>query len=68
MPIDGAVPLHNWGNLTPVNRDVHITQTNLNSRDGLAAHVTTNIPDLPVKVHDRFDANGNYQGNNFAIK
>ncbi len=68
MAIDGAKPLGDWGKKTPVNENSHITQTNHNSRDGSGVHVTTDIPGTNIKVHDRFDANGNSLGNNFAKK
>ncbi len=58
--------LGNWGKMTPVNDSSHITQTNSNADAGLGAHVTTNIPGMPLKVHDFFDANGNYLGSDFA--
>jgi hypothetical protein len=56
----------NWGKLIPVNPDVHITQTNENANVGNGVHVTTNIPGTQVKVHDYFDANGNYLGTGFG--
>ncbi len=66
MPIEGTKDLGIWGKLIPVNDSCHITQTNQSSHDGYATHVTTEVPSLPVKVHDRFDANGNYLGSDFA--
>ncbi|MGM0486167.1 MAG: hypothetical protein ACQESR_05325 [Planctomycetota bacterium] len=66
MGIEGTQPLGDWGKKIPVNDNVHITQTNATSRDGLGVHITTNIPGEQVKVHDRFDAKGNYLGSNFG--
>jgi hypothetical protein len=68
MGIDGTKPLGEWGKFIPVSNNIHLTQTNDNSRDGKAVHITTEISGLSVKVHDRFDANGNYLGSNFAKK
>jgi hypothetical protein len=54
-------PMGGWGKKIDTNLpDVHISQTNENSRDGSAAHVTTNISGTFFKVSDRFDAEGNY--------
>jgi len=66
MTIKGTELLGNWGKKTPVNENVHITQTNSNSRDGEGVHITTEIPGSPIKIHDRFDKDGNYLGSNFA--
>jgi hypothetical protein len=67
MPINGKEKLGDWGRKIPTNlKNVHITQTNENARDGEGVHVTTNIPGNPAKVHDRFDANGNYLGSDFG--
>lgn len=66
MSIDGAKNLGDWGRLIPVTNNVHITQTNDLSQDGLAVHVTTKIAGMRLKVHDRFDAYGNYLGSDFA--
>lgn len=66
MSIPGSSNMGDWGKKTPVNSNSHVTQTNSNSRDGSGAHVTTNISGTSVKVHDRFDSNGNYTGSNFG--
>ncbi len=67
MPIDGTEKMGDWGKKSPTNLpNVHITQTNENSRDGEAAHVTTNIPGTQFKVHDRFDKEGNYTESDFG--
>lgn len=67
MGIDGTEKMGNWGKKVPTNLpNVHITQTNLDSRDSEAAHITTNIPGITFKVHDRFDSKGNYLGSDFA--
>ena len=66
MFIKETEKLGNWGKKIPVNENVHITQTNSESRDGKAVHITTNIPGTSIKVHDRFDKDGNYLRNNFS--
>ncbi len=66
MGIKGTEYLGDWGKMIPVSDTTHVTQTNENSRDGRAVHVTTNIPGTSVKVHDRFDENGNYLGSDFG--
>ncbi len=68
MPIEGSKPLGEWGKLIPVTRFSHITQTNASSADGNAFHITTDIPETPMKLHDKFDAQGNYLGFDFDIK
>lgn len=64
--IDGSRKMGDWGYKTPVNDNVHYTQTNYNSRDGYGAHVTTNISGTQAKVHDRFSPNGDYLGSDFG--
>ena len=59
--------LGNWGRMFEVNDNIHITQTNENSFDGRGAHVTTCIKGTPIKIHDSFDACGNFLGSDFAI-
>ena len=67
MGIRGAEGLGNWGKKIPTSLDnVHVTQTNKNSDDGRAVHITTNILGTKAKVHDRYDAAGNYLGSNFG--
>ena len=66
MSIEGTEHLGDWGKMIPVNDQVHFTQTNANSGDGLGMHVTTDIPGEQIKVQDRFDENGKYFGSNFA--
>lgn len=66
MPIEGTEKMGDWGKKIPSSDNSHLTQTNENSRDGEGAHVTTNIPGTSVKVHDRYDAEGNYLGSNFG--
>jgi len=59
--------LGNWGRMFEVNENVHITQTNDNSRDGKGSHVTTCIKGTPIKIHDSFDAEGNFFGSDYMI-
>ncbi|MEI7899686.1 MAG: hypothetical protein WCK89_05505 [bacterium] len=67
MSIDGVERMGNWGKKIPTDLpDVHITQTNADSRDGEGVHVTTNISGTAGKVNDRFDENGNYAGSYFG--
>ena len=67
MAIDGTEKMGDWGKMVPTHLpNAHITQTNASAYDGVGAHVTTNIPSTPFKVHDRFDANGNSLGSDFA--
>ena len=67
MGIDGTEKMGDWGKKIPTHLpDSHVTQTNKNARDGEGAHVTTNIPGTPLKVHDRFDKDGNYKGSDFG--
>jgi len=67
MGIKGTGKLGDWGKKIPTNQNnVHITQTNQNSKDGEGAHITTNIPGTKAKVHDRYDSKGNYKGSNFG--
>jgi len=67
MGIEGTEKMGDWGKKIPTNLpNVHITQTNENSRDGEAAHVTTNIPGTKIKVHDSFDKDVNYTGSDFG--
>jgi len=67
MGIDGTEKMGDWGKKIPTNLpNVHITQTNDTARDGEGAHVTTNIPGTSFKVHDRFDKEGDYKGNDFG--
>ena len=66
MPIPGSEYMGTWGKKTPVNDDVHITQTNWFARDPFEAHITTNIRGESACVHDRFDGNGNFMGSSFA--
>lgn len=68
MSIDGTKKLGNWGKFIPVSSSIHITQTNSESNDGIGVHITTDISGLPVKLHDRYNANGNYLGSSFAKK
>jgi hypothetical protein len=67
MSFNNIKPLGNWGQMTPVNDSgsIHITQTNINSRDGLGAHVTTQIGG--ASIHDRFDSNGNFLNTDIGI-
>ena len=67
MPIDGTKPLGDWGKMVPVNESgsIHITQTNINSRDKLGAHVTTQKGG--ASIHDSFDANGNFLGSDLSV-
>jgi hypothetical protein len=55
-----------WGKIIPVNENVHISQTNQNAYEGTGAHVTTKIQGTQVKVHDYFDANGNFLRTDFG--
>lgn len=66
MTINDSSNMGDWGKKIPVNSNSHITQTNSNSYDGRAAHVTTNIPGTGTKIHDRFDANGNFTGTDWT--
>lgn len=66
MSIDGTKYLGNWGKMIPVNDNSHITQTNVDSCDGLGFHATINIPGTQFKVHDKFDANGEFIGSYFS--
>jgi len=66
MAIEGTEYIKDWGKKIPVSDNSHITQTNNISRDGEGAHITTNIQGTNAKVHDRYDANGNYLGSNFG--
>ena len=67
MGIDGTEHLGDWGKKVPTNLDnVHVTQTNWNSRDGKGVHITTNIPGTKAKVHDRYDVAGNSLGSDFG--
>ena len=67
MPIDGTEKMGDWGKKVPTHLpNVHITQTNKKARDAQGGHVTTNIPGTQAKVHDKFDANGNYLGSSFG--
>jgi hypothetical protein len=59
--------LGNWGKMYEVNNFTHITQTNTNSSDGLGAHISTCVPGTPIKIHDFFDRNGNYLGNDYDL-
>jgi len=68
MTIQGTQQMGNWGKKIPVNDNVHVTQTNQLSKDGYAAHITTSIPGERVKIHDRFDAGGNFLGTSFGIR
>lgn len=54
------------GEKSPVNNNVHITQTNQNAQVRHGAHVTTNISGTQAKVHDFFDSNGNHTGSGFG--
>lgn len=66
MTIPGTKKLGDWGKMVPASENSHITQTNVNSHDGYAAHVTTQIPDTSAKVHDYFDSEGNYLRSSFG--
>lgn len=66
MSIEGTKRMGDWGKLIPVNQNQHISQTNVNARDGYAVHITTNIPGTNFKVHDRLDSGGDYLKSNFA--
>lgn len=61
-----AKDLGTWGRMFEVNDNIHITQTNENSNDGKGAHVTTCFNGIPVKIHDSFDAEGNFLGSDFT--
>ena len=68
MGIEGTEKMADWGKKIPVNENQHVSQTNADSKDGCAAHITTEIPGMKIKVHDRLDSGGNYTGSNFAKK
>ena len=68
MSIEGTQGMGNWGKKIPVNGTQHISQTNVNASDGYGVHITTGIPGMGIKIHDRLDSGGNYLGNNFAQK
>lgn len=64
--MEKPIRIGDWGKLIPVNNDVHITQTNENAYVGSGVHVTTNISGTQIKVHDYFDANGNFKKTDFG--
>lgn len=66
MAIEGTKKLGDWGKMIPVSNNQHVTQTNINSYDGLSFHNTLNISETPFKVHDRFDKNGNFLSSDFS--
>ena len=66
MAIEGTKAMGNWGKLIPVNEQSHITQTNDNSRDGQAVHITWNVPGEQAKLHDRFTSEGVFVGTDIA--
>lgn len=63
MPIEGTKDLGNWGKMVPTeDSNIHITHTNENADRGPGAHITTQVPGVPVVIRDYFDADGNYTG------